>query len=51
MTAQGLGASPSPPIGGSITLWPGFAAVLKPACARLHGSSERPTATALAGVR
>jgi hypothetical protein len=51
MTAQGLGALPSPPIGSSITLWLGFAAVVKPACARLDGSSARPMATAQAGAR
>ena len=36
---------------GSIALWLGFAAVLKPACARLHGSEHRPMATALAGAQ
>jgi MFS family permease len=36
---------------GSIALWLGFAAVLKPACARLHGSGARPMATALAGAQ
>jgi MFS family permease len=36
---------------GSIALWLGFADVLKPACARLHGSGARPTATALAGAQ
>jgi MFS family permease len=36
---------------GSIALWLGFAAVLKPACARFHGSSVRPMAAALAGAR
>jgi MFS family permease len=35
---------------GSIALWLGFASVLKPACARLHGSSAGPRATALAGA-
>ena len=72
MTAQGLGASLSPAIGGwiaqgigygamfvilgsfalgSIALWLGFAAVLKPACARLHGSSAHPRVAALAGAQ
>ena len=36
---------------GSIALWLGFAAVLKPARARLHGSGARPMATALAGAQ
>jgi MFS family permease len=36
---------------GSIALWLGFAAVLKPACARLNGSADRPIATALAGAQ
>lgn len=36
---------------GSIALWLGFHAVLKPACARLHGSGARPMATALAGAQ
>ncbi len=36
---------------GSIALWLGFAAVLKPACARPHGSGAHPMATALAGAQ
>ncbi len=36
---------------GSIALWLGFAAVLKPACARLHGSSAHPRVAALAGAQ
>jgi MFS family permease len=37
---------------GSIGLWLGFASLLRPACARLHRSSERVAARALAvGVR
>jgi MFS family permease len=35
---------------GSIALWLGFAAILKPACARLNGSEHRPMATARAGA-
>jgi MFS family permease len=36
---------------GSIALWLGFAGVLKPACARLNRSEDRPMAAALAGAR
>jgi MFS family permease len=36
---------------GSIALWLGFAAVLKPACARLNGPEHRPIATARAGAQ
>jgi MFS family permease len=36
---------------GSIALWLGFAAVLKPACARPNGSEDRPMAIALAGTQ
>jgi MFS family permease len=36
---------------GSIALWLGFAAVLKPACARLNGAERRPIAAALAGAQ
>jgi MFS family permease len=35
---------------GSIALWLGFAAVLKPACARLNGSERGPIATARAAA-
>jgi MFS family permease len=70
MTAQGLGASLSPAIGGSIAqeigygamflilgsfalgsiaLWIGFAAALKPACVRHEGTAASPAAT-LAGA-
>ena len=34
---------------GSIALWLGFAPILKPACARRHGSKHRPAATASGG--
>src|SRR5450755_4329186 len=36
---------------GSIALWVGFAAILKPACARHQGAAARPMATALAGAQ
>ena len=36
---------------GSIALWLGFADVLKPACARLHGSGAHPRVAALAGAQ
>jgi MFS family permease len=36
---------------GSIALWLGFASILRPACARRGGSSETPTAVALAGAQ
>jgi MFS family permease len=36
---------------GSIALWLGFAAVLRPACARPNGSEDRPMAIALAGTQ
>jgi MFS family permease len=36
---------------GSIALWLGFAAVLKPACARPNGSEDRPVPAALAGAQ
>jgi MFS family permease len=54
--AQGIGYSPMFVILGSfalgsIALWLGFAAILKPACARWNGSSDRPIATALAGAQ
>jgi MFS family permease len=72
MTAQAVGASFSPAIGGwiaqeigystmflilggfalgSVALWLGFSRLLKPACARRGGSSDRPAASALAGAQ
>jgi MFS family permease len=72
MTAQAVGASLSPAIGGwiaqeigysamflilggfalgSVALWLGFSRLLKPACARRDGSSDRPMASVLAGAR
>jgi hypothetical protein len=36
---------------GSIALWPGFASVLKPACARHAHSGGRRVAAALVGAR
>ena len=36
---------------GSVALWLGFSRLLKPACARRGGSSDRPAASALAGAQ